>query len=86
MKTRLLKKFRKKADKRVSIIVCERNGVTGSEVRWSNNRATFFPPSQYEEANSLFITKQHIVIVSERDRYIRDNAYWLMVHHSDGFD
>ena len=57
MKAKLLRKFRKKADKMVTFLVCERDGVVGSEVRWMENRARFFLPSQYEEAHALFEKK-----------------------------
>ena len=57
MKTKLLKKFRKEADRRVTIKYLERDGVIGREVRWQKNRARFFPAGQKEEAYAFHETK-----------------------------
>ena len=57
MKTKLLKKFRKEADRRVTIKYLERDGLIGMEVRWQKNRARFFPAGQKEEAYAFHKTK-----------------------------
>ena len=86
MKTRLLKKFRKEAERRVTIKYLERDGVMGHEVRWQKKRARLFHAGQNEEAQCFYLQKCHEIIKYSLGKYIRDNAYWLMVHHSDGFD
>lgn len=71
MKTKLLRRLRKKVERRISPTVTSDKYITKYEVRWSASRArTFY---NKDEAFDFLQKKEHDLLREELDRYMRAN-------------